>query len=264
MYHPTMFDTPLGLSQPGLFITGTGTGVGKTVITCAVAWALRQRGLSVGVCKPFATGCRRERGGLVSDDAEALAHFADCRQPLEVINPIRYAPPLAPAVAAEQTGSPWGVGPIRRSLELLGNASQALLIEGVGGLLVPLDEHHTVLDLAVWLGYPVLVVTQAGLGTLNHTAMTVRLLRDAGCCVAGLVVNGYGPDPALHTDPAMATNRVWLERMNQTPVLATVPVCEPDTVGPQQGRIPPGLLEAVGVAYWPHVLALPRTPETGA
>ena len=112
-----MWRDPIHLRSRGLFITGTDTGVGKTVVTCALAWALRRQGVArVGVCKPFATGCRRDREGLVSPDAEALAHFADCRLPLDVINPLRFAAPLAPAVAAEQAGLPTDFAPLRRSL----------------------------------------------------------------------------------------------------------------------------------------------------
>lgn len=258
-----MFIAPLSLDKPGLFVTATDTGVGKTVITCAIAWALRKQGLAVGVCKPFASGCRQEREGLVNDDALALAHFADCRQPLDVICPIRFAQPLAPAVAAQLAGAPPDYSLLARSLERLNAAHDVLLIEGVGGLLVPLDEKHTVLDLVAALGYPVVVVTRAGLGTLNHTAMTVTLLRQAGCEVAGLVVNGYESDPACHEDPSMATNSDWLTKMNRTPILATVAACPPDQVDAGRGRIPEAILEAVGRVDWPDRLGQSRSAVKG-
>lgn len=255
-----MFAAPLQLSRPGLFITGTDTGVGKTVVTCAIAANLRQAGARVGVCKPIATGCRKEREGLVSEDAEALAHFADCRQSLSLINPVRYVLPVAPAVAAEATGQAVDFQAIAQSLAVLDRASDCLLVEGVGGLMVPLDHRHpnvTVLDLARAIGYPVVVVTRAGLGTLNHTAMTVHLLRQGGCKVAGLVVNGYDPDPSRSgdrgADVSMTTNRRWLEKMNHTPILATLPLCAAGSVAPELGRIPPAVLEAVGLTYWPDV-----------
>lgn len=251
------------LRKPGLFVTATDTGVGKTVVTCAIALHLRRAGLRVGVCKPFASGCRRDREGLVSEDAEAIAHFADCRQPLDVINPIRYAQPVAPAVAAEQTG----VGPdweaLARSLRVLDGSSDVMLVEGVGGLLVPLDERTTVLDLIRSLGYPVLIVARATLGTLNHTAMTVKLLRDAGCAVAGIAVNGYEPDARDQTDASMATNRQWLTWLTGAAILATVPRCPPEEVAPQCGKIPGAILDAVGVTYWPDVLAVPALPGAG-
>ena len=140
------------LVKPGLFITATDTAVGKTVVTCAITHALRQERRRVGVCKPFASGCLTSRHGLVSQDALALEEYADSGQPMRIINPIRYGPPLAPAVAARQSGrSPEGAR-IAESLEALDADNDFLLIEGIGGLLVPLDEGHTVLDFAAWLG----------------------------------------------------------------------------------------------------------------
>lgn len=257
-----LLSPPPRLTKPGLFVTGTDTGVGKTAVTCAIAAALRRqrRGLRVGVCKPMATGCRRDREGLVSEDAEALAHFADCRQPLDVINPVRYAPPVAPAVAAEMTGEAVEFGAIARCLEILDESSDAMIVEGVGGLLVPIDHRdarRTVLDLAVELGYPVLIVCRAGLGTLNHTAMTVSLLKSAGLRVAGLAMNFYEADAARATDPSIAGNRVWLERMNGVPILAVAPACPADEVAPQRATIAPAFLDAVALHYWLDTLAAP-------
>ncbi len=254
-----MFSPPPKLCKPGLFITGTDTGVGKTAITCAIALSLKRAGLAVGMSKPIASGCELVAGELVSDDAQALAHFAGGGLSLDVINPIRYAPPLAPAVASQLTDDPPAYDRLAHSLETLDRSCDALLIEGVGGLLVPLDDRHTVLDLIVALGYPVVVVTRAGLGTLNHTAMTVRLLRQAGARPAGLVVNGYSHDTA-EQDASMATNPQWLERMNQTPVLATVPACPGDSVNPGLGSLPRAITEAVDQTDWTRYLAPPLMP----
>ncbi len=248
----------LHLTKPGVFITATDTEVGKTVAACALAWHWRRAGRRVGVCKPFATGCRREREGLVSEDAEALAHFADCRQLLDVINPVRFVPPVAPAVAAEAAGRPIDFDAIARSLMLLDQDSDVMIVEGVGGIMTPLDGERTVLDLAAALAYPVVVVTRATLGTLNHTAMTVRLLREAGCDVAGLVVNGYEGDVARQTDASMATNRQWLTRMNKVPVLVTLPRCEAAGMRPGRGRIDEAVLEAMAQADWGKVAAVPK------
>ncbi len=262
---PALPRTPR-LTKPGLFITGTDTGVGKTVVSCAIAWHLRQQADEgrdrVAVCKPIATGCRRDREGLVSEDAEALAHFADCREPLEVINPVRYRQPVAPAVAAEQTRLPVDGEAIVTSLERLDAEHDCLLVEGIGGLLVPLDARHpdcTVLELIEAIGLPVLIVTRAALGTLSHTAMTVRLLRAARQRIAGIVINGFVADASgtadAHVDASMTTNRTWLSRMNDVPVLATVPACPADTVAPQKGRLPAAVLDAVRVTYWPRILS---------
>lgn len=255
-----MVDASLTMACPGLFVTATDTGVGKTVITCAIAHALRQQrpAWRVGVSKPFATGCRNEREGLVNEDAEALAHFADCRQSLDIINPIRYAAPLAPAVAAEQSGRPVDWPELRRSLNWLDQHSDVMLIEGVGGIMVPLDDQrprYTVLQFIQQVGYPVVVVTRSGLGTLNHTAMTVSLLKQAGCRVAGLVMNEFEPDTSAHTeDPSLASNRQWLTRMTGVPVLAMVPRIVRGKVKAEKGLIPGDVLEAVAMTYWPEVL----------
>ncbi len=249
-------------NKPGLFITATDTGVGKTVITCAIAAAIRrqsgskEQGVKVGVCKPMATGCRKDREGLVAEDAEALAHFADCRQPLEVICPIRYRPAMAPGVAAEVTGIPVDWSALDRSLCLLDETHDVLLVEGAGGLLVPLDDAQprwTMRELALALGYPVVIVTRATLGTLNHTTMTVELLRAAGCKPIGLVINGFDPDSSKLSrdeDRVMVTNRVWLTKMTGLPVLATVPMVKDQAVEPHKAKIPGAILDAVAMTYW--------------
>ena len=263
------------LHRPGLFVTGTDTGVGKTVVACAIAWHLN-RGQGprddgrrrVGVCKPISSGCRHDREGLVNEDAESLAHFADCREPLDVINPVRFKPAVAPAVASEKSGTSTDGHAIVRSLERLDANTDMVLVEGIGGLLVPLnhrDPQCTVLDLIVAIGYPVVLVTHAGLGTLNHTAMTVRLLRAAGCRVMGMVMNRFVTDSSgraeAKVDASMCTNRMWLEKMNETRVLATVPLSDAIAVSPQHGRLPAAILEAVGVTYWPQILGSAKPGE---
>lgn len=239
-------------TKPGLFITGTDTEVGKTVATCAIAAALRASGRKVGVCKPIATGCRREREGLVSDDAEALAHFSDCRTPLDVINPVRYRPPVAPAVAAESSDRPVDDNAIAASLTRLDAEHDVLLVEGIGGALVPLDAKRTVLTLAKSIGYPVLVVTRAELGTLNHTALTCQAIRSAGLKLAGLIINRY---KTQSTDASAQTNPLWLSRQNRTSVLATLP--ESEGVAPQRGQLPVDLLEAARLNDWMRICGKP-------
>ncbi len=249
----------------GLFVTGTDTGVGKTVVACAIASALRRQlgsagrsGVAsdggIGVCKPFSSGCRRDREGLVSEDAEALAHFADCRRPLDVINPVRFSHPLAPAVAAEQTGQRIDWPALKRSLDELDRSSDIILIEGVGGVMVPLDPLEpklVVLDLIRAIGYPAVVVCRSGLGTLNHTAMTVRLLKQGGCRVAGLVMNMYDADAlADATDPSIATNRQWLEKLTGCKVLAVCPKVKTDHIRPHKGMIDAAVLDAVAMTWW--------------
>lgn len=250
------------LRAPGIFVTGTDTGVGKTLVSCAIAAALRDQlpSARIGVCKPFATGCRKEREGLISEDAELLAWSADSRLPLDVINPIRFVPPLAPAVAAEQTGTDVDWAELARALAMIDASSDAVVIEGVGGLMVPLDPAHprlTVLDLAHALAYPVVVVARSVLGTLSHTAMTVKLLHDRGCRVAGIVMNGYDADVATHEDPSVASNRAWLERLTGVRVLSVVPRVKHEKRQTPQGRINLEVIDTVALTYWPDVLRPP-------
>jgi len=235
----------LSLTQPGLFITATGTEVGKTVATCAIAAALRREGHSVGVCKPVASGCRRERDDLINEDAEALAHFADCRFPLNTINPVRYRKPLAPAVAAEIEGRSVDEDAIAKSLREISAAHDVTLIEGVGGIMVPLAESRTVLDFMADLDLPIVVVTEATLGTLNHTAMTCELIRLRGLRLAGIVVNRYDPESP---DASVASNPMWLAKQNRTKLLATLPAA--NDVAPGKGKLPAEIIDAAAVTDW--------------
>jgi dethiobiotin synthetase len=232
---------------PGLLVTGTDTGVGKTVIACAIAASLRASGVRVGVLKPVATGCVSRREGLVSEDAELLAHHADSPHPLDVICPQRYVEPLAPAVAARRAQQPLDWASIQRSLDAIARTSDLLIVEGVGGLLVPLDDKHTVLDLAGWLGFPSVIVARAGLGTINHTLLTASALRHANLPIAGVVINGY---PADSTPAAEETNPRAIERWGRLSILAIVPQLRQPVsrVMPQDSLSPIARVDWLGVA----------------
>ena len=207
------------LATPGLFITGTDTGVGKTVIAAAIANWFFRRGKKVGVCKIAATGCERRGDELVSEDAESLSCASGGIFPLDVICPIRYIEPLAPAVAAERAGQPMDWLLLQSSLSTMASSSDVMVVEGVGGVMVPMDEQHTVLDVARWLALPTIVVARPGLGTINHTLLTVNALRSAGVRVAGVVVNRYQVDSF---DVAQQTNVRAIEKWGKVPVLCVV------------------------------------------
>ncbi|MFO8011948.1 MAG: dethiobiotin synthase [Phycisphaerae bacterium] len=204
----------------GYFITGTDTGVGKTIVTGALAAVLRSRGTDVGVMKPVATGCERRREGLVSPDAEFLAKVADAPEPLEAISPVRFAEPLAPTVAAARAGREVDLHPVWTSWHRLRRAHDIMLIEGIGGALCPVTPRQTAADLARRFNLPVLVVARPGLGTINHTAMTVEVLRSRRLAVAGVVINRYNRDTE---DVAELTNPDEIQRVTGAPVLGLVP-----------------------------------------
>jgi len=227
---------------PGLFITATDTGVGKTVIAAAIANWFRRRSERVGVCKIAATGCVHRREGLVSEDAEYLAHWADSDFPLETICPIRYAEPLAPAVAAQRSGVPLDWSLLQSSLSMMASSVDVMIVEGVGGVMVPMDGRHAVLDVARWLGLPTVVAARAGLGTINHTLLTVNALRSAGVRVAGVVINRYPTDTP---DAATESNPSAISKWGKVPVLCLVPD-EPFT----PPAMPPGIVAAVNAVDW--------------
>ncbi len=181
----------------GWFVTGTDTSVGKTVIAGALALLLRERAQRVGVFKPVATGCRRDmRLGLVCEDAEFLAHCADAGENLATINPIRYAGDLAPMVAAEhhRRGIDWEA--IDRSWQRIRQSADWVVVEGAGGLLVPIDRSTSMADLAGRLGLPLVIVARPNLGTINHTLLTIEGARARKLPIAAVVINGYRPASA--------------------------------------------------------------------
>ncbi len=248
---------------PGLLVTATDTEVGKTVVTCAILQALSEMGhANAAGFKPFASGCRREGGQLVNDDALAIQAFAGLRMSLDQVNPVRYEAPLAPGVAAEQEPAAseraW-----QRAIEMrmkLADEADCLVVEGVGGLLVPLDETRTLLDFATTLQYPAVVVARSTLGTLNHTAMTIKILRDAECPVAGIVINGFDSN-AASDDPSIKTNRKWLERMTGAPVLAVLPKVSGDELMLHGGRLPDAIMQPIRQVDWQNVIAPPARLE---
>ena len=206
--------------KKGLFITGTDTGVGKTIVTAAMAATLRADGVNVGVMKPVATGCVRRREGLVSEDAEFLAKAADAPEPLEEISPIRLAEPLAPTVAAARAGITLDLVPMWQAWDRLKKAHEVMLVEGIGGALCPVTPRQCAADLAQRFNLPVVVVARPALGTINHTAMTVEVLRARSLQVTGIIINRYEHDT---NDVAEATNPDEVQRVTGAPVLGLVP-----------------------------------------
>jgi len=198
-----------------LFVTGTGTGVGKTIATAAVAAHARRAGVDVAVCKPVQTGC----GSGAGDGDDDLAEVARLAGVTELDWVARYPEPLAPVAAAAAAGLPLPTAEqLLAAVRRVDRPGRLTLVEGAGGLLVEIaDAGVTLRDLAVALGAPVLVVCEAGLGTLNHTALTLEALRMKGITVAGLVI-GYWPDAP---GAAEEFNRDALERL--APVRAVLP-----------------------------------------
>lgn len=216
----------------GVLITGTDTGVGKTRVATWLARALADEGQRVAVMKPCETGVPSE--GLPADsDAARLLAASGCAAGLETVRPYAFPLPVAPSVAAREAGATIDQDLLDRSYERLRRDHDVVLVEGAGGLLVPLAPCLTFADLAARWRLPVVVVARTGLGTLNHTALTVRAARSAGLRVLGVVLNAVD-EPVSDSD---RHNLSDLERLAAAPVLAELP----------HGRLPdPGLGQAVG------------------
>lgn len=287
-----VFTDSLRPETPGLFVTGTDTGVGKTVVSCLIADQLRRREMDaqprsrIGVLKPIATGCERRREGLVAPDAEQLAYAADFDPDigdLDTVCPIRFKQPLAPVAAMDHPedrrgGRGWAelfTDHLERSMHRLDERCERIIVEGIGGALVPVavepgssrnkPRFATVIDLMRAIGYPVIVVCRPDLGTLNHTALTCAAIRDAGLTLAGIVINGYEADSV---DLAMQTNPRWLALQNRTTVLAALPawrddapVDNPRIPGPWDvRRIHPALREAIDTVDFASLCRPGRPP----
>jgi dethiobiotin synthetase len=185
------------MTLPGLFVVGTDTGVGKTSVASAIARTWRLAGHRVGVLKPVASGARRVEGQLISDDAERLSEAVGGGIPFDRVAPIVFEEPLAPPVAARRLGDPLIFDRVAEAvsncLDWWRDRADLMVVEGVGGLLCPLAEGSTVADLAILLDYPLLIVAHRGLGTLNHTLLTIEAARTRALRVAGVVLNGARP-----------------------------------------------------------------------
>ena len=205
----------------GVFVTGTDTGVGKTVLTAGIALALRARGHSVGVVKPVQSGAlaRDEQG-----DAALLKRWTAVAESEEEIAPFAFAAPLAPLVAAELEGRSLDRDEVVERVRAVARRYEAVVVEGAGGLLAPLGDDWTVADLAAALGLPVLVVARAGLGTVNHAALTVLAVRQLGLVPVGVVLNGS-------EDASTPTNARLIERVADVPVLGRTPQLEGELGG---------------------------------
>jgi len=235
----------------GLFITGTDTGVGKTLITGAIAALLRGQGLKVGVLKPVASGCRREREGFVSADAEFLSVCAHAEYPLSVITPVCYETPAAPLTCAEIEGRAVDYEAIKAAYAYLCGTCDIVLVEGIGGAMVPIDEQHTVLDLAVEFNLPVVIVARPNLGTINHSLLTIEAVRHAGLPVAGIVISGYNAQTA---DIPEETAPCVISNFSQTNLLAIVPLDEESSV--EEGRLGAAVTESLSIIDWQQLASL--------
>ncbi|GAN33789.1 MAG: dethiobiotin synthase [Candidatus Brocadia sp. AMX2] len=203
----------------GYFITGTDTGVGKTIVAGGLAALYKNKGLDVGVMKPVATGCKRVNNNLISDDAVFLKCAAEVDDEYELINPVSLEQPLAPTVAARLSKTKIDKDKINTAFDSLCERHEYIIVEGIGGLLVPLDEYYFVVDMANEMELPLIVVCRPTLGTINHTLLTVSYARQHGLDVKGIVIN----ESVENRDDVMKkTNAEEIKRLTDLPILGTI------------------------------------------
>ena len=207
----------------GVFVTGTDTGVGKTIVAAAICAALVARGERVAAFKPVVTGTDDDDDGDWPPDHELLAASANAGQTPTDIAPVTFGPPLSPHYAAELANATINPAHLLAAAKAAGDRADTVVCEGVGGLLVPLTPDYSVRDLAVELALPLIVVARTGLGTINHTLLTVEAARTTGLHVAGIVMT---PWPA-YPEPIEQSNRATIERLSAVPVSGLPPTTPP-------------------------------------
>ncbi|MFN8130738.1 MAG: dethiobiotin synthase [Solirubrobacteraceae bacterium] len=227
----------------GVFVTGTDTGAGKTVVAAALAAALAAGGERVAAFKPAVTGLDEPADPDWPRDHELLAAAAGGLEPGRVA-PRTFGPPVSPHLAAELAGRPLDPAALVAAARAAAAEAGLLVAEGVGGLLVPLTPGYTVRDLAVDLALPVVIAARPGLGTISHSLLTLEAARAAGLEVRAVVMTPWPDEPS----PMERSNRETVARLGAVTVLGLPPIA----------RGEPALLAAAGAGLAPAALVGPR------
>jgi dethiobiotin synthetase len=208
----------------GFFITGTGTGVGKTIVTIIIGLYLKSHGYENMIAlKPIESGCKKINNVLTPHDGSLIKEILGLDVGLDVITPIRYSIPLAPMAASEIEGNPFDKSLLLRHIKEVANKYDHLLIEGIGGLMVPITDKYFVYNLIKDIKLPVIIVAGAGLGTINHTLMSVDFALNNGINVAGVIINNCSNDSS---DESIASNPKIIRELSPAPVIGCIPYLE--------------------------------------
>jgi len=199
--------------MPGIFITGTDTGVGKTFVTSLLARELIAKGCDVGVMKPISCGSKAD------NDAYHLKKQLRLKDPFELINPINFKNPLPPYPAAKIEKKKINLGKIFSAYRKLSKKHQIVLVEGVGGVLVPITRKYFIVDLIRDFGLPTIIVARAGLGTINHTLLTIETLKIRKVEIIGVILNGFHGN-----DKSEKTNAKVIQETGKVRILASFPL----------------------------------------
>ncbi|MGM0874695.1 MAG: dethiobiotin synthase [Bacillota bacterium] len=200
----------------GFFVTGTDTGVGKTIISCGLAAVFKEKKMDVGVYKPFLSGISREHP---ESDTSLLKQMSQTPLSYEDITPFEFEKPLAPYVAGKQEGKVVGIEDVLRHWKIISGKHEYFIVEGAGGISVPLGENFLVGDLIKAIKLPIVIVARPNLGTINHTLLTVQYATSIGLRIAGIVINGISDNPDL----AEKTNPKIIEELCNVPILGITP-----------------------------------------
>lgn len=210
--------TMLQTRARGFFVTGTDTGVGKTLVACALLHAFSMQGLRAAGMKPVASGAARHGTALRNEDVEQLIAAASVAAPRTLVNVYAFEPAIAPHIAARHAGIVIALAPIERAYRTLARRADVVIVEGVGGFRVPLNEREDTADLAARLGLPIVLVVGMRLGCLNHALLTADAIAACGLTLAGWIAN--------HIDPGMACadeNVRTLAQRLAAPCVARIP-----------------------------------------
>lgn len=205
----------------GLFVTGTDTGCGKTEVTLGLMRLFQDQGMKVAGMKPIASGSEATADGLRNEDALRIQAACSEATPYERINPFAFAPPIAPHIAAEQAGVVIDFGRIAENYQALAQRNDRVIVEGVGGLLAPLDEARDLVDLIHYLELPALLVIGLKLGCINHALLTVGALKARKIPVSGWLANQVEKDML-----EVEGNLISLKRRIDLPFLGYIPVLQ--------------------------------------
>ena len=208
------------ISMHGIFVTGTSTGVGKTFVAAGLAWALRKQKIDVGVMKPFATANRVFSKRYRSQDTALLARASAVNDHDYDLNPFFYSIAASPLSATElKYGPPVDIEKALQKLKKLGRKHQFMIVEGIGGILVPLTENESIADFAKRANLPLIIVSTPTLGTLNHTLLTIMACKKLRLKIAGIILNKTSKNP----DMVEQKTAPILERLTNIKVLAQIP-----------------------------------------
>ena len=204
--------------QKSYFITGTDTGVGKTLVTSALVHGFAEKGYKAAALKPVAAGCAWHEGRLLSEDVAQLEAASNVELPAAIVNPYSLEPPVAPHIAARQAGVELDLDVIQQACEQAARQVDILLVEGVGGFRVPFSDQADSADLAVRLGLPLIMVVGMRLGCLNHALLTAEAIASRGLHLAGWVANRIDPEMLVFEENLQA-----LENRLDAPCLGVIP-----------------------------------------